>query len=160
MTEQSLAVLAGEYFVTPANSFFPATGGTFTFTGTGGKDVGPFTASISYSNPLSWTNMSSISAVTRASGQQITWSGGTPNSFVFISGSSASNTASASFTCYALANAGQFTVPSYVLLALPPSSNGTLSINNTNFSTFSASGITNGGTVTAGVSFSINPNYN
>ncbi len=35
----------------PSSTFLPATFGTFTFTGTGGKDVGSFTASISYANP-------------------------------------------------------------------------------------------------------------
>jgi hypothetical protein len=43
---------SGEYFAQLANSFFPPTGGTFTFTGTGGKDIGAFTASIGYTNPL------------------------------------------------------------------------------------------------------------
>jgi uncharacterized protein (TIGR03437 family) len=152
---------SGEYFAQLANSFFPPTGGTFTFTGTGGKDIGAFTASIGYTNPLTWTNMTSITSVTRASGQQITWTGGQPNSWVLIGGSSSSNTASASFNCLALASAGQFTIPSYVLLALPAGANGTLAVNNTNIATFSASGLTSGyGQLTAGVSFGISPTYN
>jgi uncharacterized protein (TIGR03437 family) len=152
---------SGLYIGSVGNSFFPPTGGTFTFTGTGGKDIGAFTASIAYTNPLVWTNMNSIKTVTRASGQPVTWSGGAPNSYVFISGSSASNAASASFTCYAPASAGQFTVPSYVLLALPAGPNGDLLIENAVASTFSASGLTSGfGSVVSGVSFSISPAYN
>jgi hypothetical protein len=105
--------------------------------------------------------MTSITSVTRASGQQITWTGGQPNSWVLIGGSSSSNTASASFNCLALASAGQFTIPSYVLLALPAGANGTLAVNNTNIATFSASGLTSGyGQLTAGVSFGISPTYN
>jgi hypothetical protein len=150
----------GEYYYILANSFFPPTGGTFTFTGTGGKDVGAFTTSISYTNPLVWTNMSAISAITRASGQNITWTGGSPNTYVYIEGSSSSAAASVSFFCYAPASAGQFTIPNYILLALPAGNSGSLGVGN--FGTaasFTASGLTTG-LVQAGVSFSINPNYN
>jgi uncharacterized protein (TIGR03437 family) len=149
---------SGIYELQPPNTFFPPTGGSFTFTGTGGKNVGPFTATISYTSPLVWSNMSSISAVTRASGQAISWTGGAPNSYVIMSGSSSNSTASASFTCYAPASAGQFTVPSYVLLALPASANGSLLVENAVTSTFTASGLTSGSLV-SGVSFSTSPAY-
>jgi hypothetical protein len=150
----------GVYFLQPPNSFFPPTGGSFTFTGAGGKDIGSFTASISYTSPLSWTNMSSITSVTRASGQSITWTGGAPNSYVIINGSSSNSTAAASFICYAPVSAGQFTVPSYVLLALPATSaNGSLAVENAVTGTFTASGLTSGSLV-SGVSFSLSPAYN
>jgi len=152
---------SGIYSAVLANSFFPATGGSFTFTGSGGKNIGAFTASISYTNPLVWTNMSSIKSIARANGQNITWTGGAANSYVIMSGSSSNSTASASFTCYAPASAGQFTVPSYVLLALPASTNGNLLVENPVTTTFSASGLTAGfGSVISGVSFSISPAYN
>jgi hypothetical protein len=156
-TLTTIPTLAGDYIAQLASGFIPASGGSFTFTGTGGKDVGSFTSSISYTNPLNWTN-SSIATVTRASGQNITWTGGASGSFVYIGGTSSSSTASASFVCYAPASAGSFTVPSYVLLALP-SGNGTLGI--TNEATpvsFTASGL-DYGTMIVGVSFSISPNY-
>jgi uncharacterized protein (TIGR03437 family) len=162
LTNETIPTLTGPsgiYELQPPNSFFPPTGGSFTFAGTGGKNVGAFTASISYTSPLVWTNMSSIPSVTRSSGQLISWTGGAPNSYVIMSGSSSNSTASASFTCYAPASAGQFTVPSYVLLALPTSTNGSLLVENAVTSTFTASGITNGSLV-AGVSFSISPAYN
>jgi uncharacterized protein (TIGR03437 family) len=162
LTNESIPTLTGPsgiYGGSIASSFFPTTGGSFTFTGTGGKNVGAFTTSISYSNPLVWTNMSAITAITRANGQSITWSGGAPNSYVFISGNSSSSTASASFTCYASASAGQFTVPSYVLLALPAGTNGSLLVDNSVVGTFTASGLTTG-SVVAGVSFQTSPNYN
>jgi uncharacterized protein (TIGR03437 family) len=149
---------SGEYFAQLANSFLPATGGTFTFTGLGGKNVGPFTASIAYTNPLTWTNMSAIKTITRASGQSITWTGGGSNSYVFINGSSSSSNATASFTCYAPASAGQLTFPSYVLLALPSGTNGSLLVENAVVSTFTASGLTIG-SVIAGVSFDISAAY-
>jgi len=150
----------GEYYYILANSFFPPTGGTFIFTGTGGKDVGAFTASISYTNPMVWTNMSAISTVTRASGQSITWTGGTPGTYVYIDGSSSSAAASANFFCYAPVSAGQFTIPNYILLALPAGNSGSLAVGSYGTpGSFTASGLTTG-LIEAGVSFSISPNYN
>ncbi|MGA3189727.1 MAG: hypothetical protein ABSF22_21680, partial [Bryobacteraceae bacterium] len=151
--------LIGEYAVQLPNGFIPATGGSFTFTGSGGATVGPFTVSVSYSNPLSWTNSTSISSITRTSGQNITWTGGASGSYVYIGGSSQSSTASANFVCYAPVSAGQFTIPSYVLLALPAGS-GTLGVENIATPvSFTATGLNNGVAIT-GVGFSINPTYN
>ena len=122
-------------------------GGTaYTFQGPGGKDVGPFTATITFPVPLTWTNESSISAVTESKGQLITWTGGATGTYVEISGSSSSAdfSVSASFICLAPVSDQQFTVPSYVLLALPT---GTGSLGVFNFSSpvkFTATGIDNG----------------
>jgi hypothetical protein len=156
------SALMGLYSVQLANSFLPPTGGAFTFTGSGGKQVGAFSTSISLTNPLNWTNMSAINSVTRANGLNITWTGGVPNTYVAITGSSLlSNSAvGASFTCYAPVGAGQFTVPSYVLLALPASASGGLAVNNGAApGSFTASGLTAAGIVNAEVSFAISPAY-
>ncbi len=151
--------LPGDYVAQLSSGFIPATGGSYTFTGTGGAQVGAFSVSVSYANPLVWTNSGSITAVNRASGQPITWTGGASGSYVFIEGGSSSSTASANFTCYALANAGQFTVPAYVLLGLPVG-NGTLGVENiTTPVSFSASGL-DFAAAFAGVGVSISPTYN
>jgi len=64
-----------------------------------------------------------------------------------------------SFTCEALASASQFTVPSYILLALPAGT-GTLGLDNfSNPQTFTASGL-DIGYVFAESSASINATYN
>jgi uncharacterized protein (TIGR03437 family) len=152
----------GVYSVQLANAFLPATGGAFTFTGSGGKQVGSFTTSISLTNPLSWTNMSAINSITRANGLNVTWTGGVPNTYVAITGTSLlSNSAvGTSFTCYAPVSAGQFTVPSYVLLGLPASASGGLTVSNAAApGTFTASGLTAAGTVNAQVTFAISPAY-
>jgi uncharacterized protein (TIGR03437 family) len=150
---------SGDYYFQLPNSFLPSTGGSFTFTGTGGASVGSFTASISYSNPMTWTNMSGLSSITRANGQNIAWTGGAAGSYVSITGSSSAASAIASFTCNAPAGAGQFTVPPYVLLALPAGNNGTLQVQNiTTPQTFTASGL-NTASVYAALSFLINPSY-
>jgi hypothetical protein len=96
--------------------------GSYTISGAGGKDVGPFTVSTTITTPLTWVNQSSINTITRANGVNVTWAGADPNSFVVVSGWSLSTPgASAGFNCTVSAGAGQFTVPAVVLLALPPS---------------------------------------
>ncbi|HEY6345590.1 MAG TPA: hypothetical protein VIY49_29170 [Bryobacteraceae bacterium] len=115
-----------------ASSFFPSMGGTFTFTGTGGANVGAFTASASLASPLVWTNASSTSTVNRANGVTVTWSGGAPNSYVLIFGSSSTSVSfqatplTVTFDCIAAASAGTFTVPPAVLQSLPAASAGGL----------------------------------
>jgi uncharacterized protein (TIGR03437 family) len=163
-TQQIPELAIGAYSLQPSSTFLPATFGTFTFTGAGGKNVGPFTVSISYSNPLSWTNMNAITSITRSQGVTVNWTGGASGTYVFIYGgsSNASGSVSVSFECYASVSANQFTIPSYVLLALPTtSSNGSLSVSNYAPSQpFSASGLTTGSaSASAGVGFSISPAY-
>jgi uncharacterized protein (TIGR03437 family) len=123
--------------------FVPASGGSFTFTGTGGTAVGPFTAGLSLPSLLTWTNASSDGTVSRGQGVTVNWTGGTGSGFVEISGGSAaaSGAFSASFVCDAPASAGTFTVPASVLLALP-AGNGSLSVSSYTIpSEFSASGL-------------------
>ena len=97
--------------------------GNYLITGTGGKDVGPINTNLTLPPTLTWTNMSSISTVNRAAGQLITWTGGDPSGSVEISGTSIStsgtNVVVAGFECTAQDSAGQFTIPSVVLLSLP-----------------------------------------
>ena len=101
--------------------------GTYTFTGAGGPDVGPFTASFNAPPPFVWTNQSSLATITRANGATFTWTGGDPAGYVTIIGSSAfygattTTTGAVAFTCTARVSDGSFTVPPIVLLALPPS---------------------------------------
>jgi len=42
----------GGYGATLAAGAIPSTGGTFTLTGTGGADFGPFTAAVTFTNPI------------------------------------------------------------------------------------------------------------
>jgi uncharacterized protein (TIGR03437 family) len=152
----------GDYIAQLPAGFIPASGGSYTFNGTGGANVGAFSASVAYTNPLVWTNSGSDTSVNRANGVTLTWTGGATGSFgsiVYIGGTSSSSTATASFTCYAPVSAGSFTVPSYVLLALPAGS-GTLGITNeANPVSFTATGLDTG-ILFGGVTFSINSTYN
>jgi uncharacterized protein (TIGR03437 family) len=98
--------------------------GSYNISGTGGKDVGPFSGTITF--PTSPTLVSPPSAdgltVTRSSGMTVTWTGGDPNAYVEISVASmidSTFSAGAFANCKAPTTAGTFTIPSYVLLALP-----------------------------------------
>jgi hypothetical protein len=112
----------------------PANGQSYTFTGTGGTDVGAFSTTISVPPALVWTNQPSITTVNRAQGQLITWSGGAPGTYVNIGGQSAvlvgNVSVGATFECLAPLDDGQFMIPSWVLLALPPNNNGALNVRN------------------------------
>jgi uncharacterized protein (TIGR03437 family) len=104
--------------------FIPASGGTFKFdNGSGGTDVGPFTTQISLAPPVVWSNIDSISTITRTQGVDVTWTGGDANTFVQISGASFQLNPSlfGLFTCTAPVSAHTFHVPASVLLSIPAS---------------------------------------
>jgi uncharacterized protein (TIGR03437 family) len=114
------------YGVVLDNTATTLAAGTYNFTGAGGPDVGPFTASYTEPPVFAWTNQSSLTTVVRANGATVTWSGGNPAGYVTIGGqsdllgSTAATTVSVSFTCTARVTDGSFTIPPAVLLALPP----------------------------------------
>lgn len=122
----------------------PSTGGAFTFNGGGGADVGSFKSTINFPNPiLQWTNQSAAATVNIGSGLLVTWTGGTPGSYVIIEGSSSNTTtgATGSYICFAPQSALQFQVPNYVTGALPAGTGSTTVENSTSFVTFTATGI-------------------
>jgi len=139
--------IKGAFSAALPSGAIPQSGGTFTFTGSGGADVGSFTSTLMFTNPLmSWTNRSAAATIDRSKDFTVTWTGGNPSSYVFITGTSASaataTTASVivGFTCLANVGDGQFTVPSYILSALPPGNGGT-QLQNDIYLPLSASGI-------------------
>ena len=147
--------IKGAFYAMLPTDAFPPTGGSFTFTGSGGADVGPFSTTIDLSNPLlTWTNQSNAATIDRSNGLHVTWTGGNPGTYVVISGSSESALSGfVSYTCLAPVGDGQFTVPSHILLGLPAGKGGTLMQNNVD-SPLTASGL-DIGVVLADVSFSV-----
>ncbi len=111
------------------SGFFPASGGTFTFQGAGGPDIGPFTATVSDPSPLVWTNQSQITSVDRTQNLTVTWTGGIPGTWVQVAGGSTTVDVSGTFICFAPVSAGQFTIPSYVLQTSPVGNGGISLIN-------------------------------
>jgi uncharacterized protein (TIGR03437 family) len=127
--------------------------GSYTIKGSGGADVGSFTASLNIPQPINWNNVVSASLVPRDQDFLITWLGGGSNDLVEILGTTnlPSTTGSLSpvleFVCTALASAGQFTVPSLVLSTIPNIAEigavpaFRLSVSDVAFAPFSASGL-------------------
>ena len=132
--------IKGAFFATLASGAIPQSGGTFTFKGSGGADVGSFTSTVTFSNPLlTWTNPTVAATIDRTRGFQVTWTGGNPGTYVFILGTSivqipgrtdASAVLIGGYTCMAPVEAGQFTVPSYILLGIPAGTGGVQLQNN------------------------------
>ena len=88
-----------------------------------------------------WTDQSAITSVNRSQDLTVHWTGGIPGSYVSIGGGSTTISVSASFICYAPVSAGQFTIPAYILQAMPVANGGINLLNQSNPQTFSASGI-------------------
>ncbi len=121
--------------------FIPSNGGPFTFAGQGGSGVQPFSAPLSFPNPLTWTNQSAAAEIIRAQGLPITWTGGDAGTYVQITGSATNFGITVTFTCDAPVGPGTFTVPAAVLQALP-ASGGSIQVDNYTYPTaFSATGI-------------------
>ena len=123
-------VSSGQYQVLLGLGSTPAqtVPGFYSITGTGGKDIGSFSASINITNSLVWTNKSTIADVDRTNSLTITWSGGPVPGYVLIAGTASSQSASALFTCVEETRKGTFTIPQFVLSALPNTTNGTIFI--------------------------------
>jgi uncharacterized protein (TIGR03437 family) len=140
---QNTLGIAGAYNVTL--STIPPSGGTYTWTGSGGTGVGPFTSTLNLTSPLlTWTNPSVATTVEPGSGMKVTWTGGNPGSYVEVSGGSTarinSTTVVANYSCLEHVEAGQFTVPSYILQALPVGPAST-DVSNIIYFPLSASGV-------------------
>jgi hypothetical protein len=143
VTMQNTLGIAGAYNATL--STIPSSGGTYTWTGTGGAGVGPFTSTLNLTSPLlTWTNPSAATNVEPRIGLKVTWTGGTPGSYVEISGGATarinSTTVVANYSCLEHVEAGQFTVPSYILQALPVGP-GSTTVSNIIYFPLSASGL-------------------
>jgi uncharacterized protein (TIGR03437 family) len=160
VTLSTVPSVTGTYIAQLPAGTIPSSGGAFTFSGSGGSQVGAFTATINFPNPLlSWTNQSAAADVTRSSGLQVAWAGGASGSYVLVEGSSSSASGvSGSYYCITTQDAGQLTVPSYILLGLPAGTGTTLIENITSETTFAASGLDYGAAI-GGVGVSVNSTY-
>jgi uncharacterized protein (TIGR03437 family) len=133
----------GAFSATLAADAIPSSGGTFTFKGAGGKDVGPFTSVLNLTSPLlTWTNPAAAATIDRTKGLLVTWTGGNPGTYVFVTGTSISAGLQllGGYTCLVPVDDGQFTVPSYILSGLPAGTGGA-ALQNYVYSSLSASGI-------------------
>lgn len=109
--------------------------GEYTVSGPGGDNVGAFSAKITLGPALTWTNRNTVgndgaNNINRSSDVTVTWTGGRDSETVSILGTSIllSPQVIGSFRCLERAPAGRFTVPAWVLSAIPPSPQGNLSL--------------------------------
>jgi len=136
ITNQALTESSNVYFLslgeeglsTPIPGLLNGTlvAGTYKLSGAGGKDVGPFTASLTLGTPLTVTG-GLPSTVARSAGLTLNWTGGNPTDLVEIAGlagtvskvGTVTTTTGAEFICVTTAGPGTFTVPSSILSQLP-----------------------------------------
>jgi len=112
--------------------------GAYTFSGSGGKDVGSFKIAINVQTPFTLTNKGALASIARSQGVTVTWSGGFANGEVMIKGT---GDGGVNFYCLASSSAGQLTIPSSTLLALSPGNGKLIVFNTTALQTVSATGL-------------------
>jgi len=88
--------------------------GTYTISGTGGKDAGAFSATITVASHLAISNKSSLATIDRTQPLTVTWTGGVAGSYVLIGGGS-TRFPHSYFACAEDAGKGTFSIPSYIL---------------------------------------------
>jgi hypothetical protein len=142
-TWQAEPTLAGFYFDDFPSGYINSAGDSITVSSTAGPDVGAWDPVINFQSPLfSWNEVATLTAVTRSQGVTTTWKGGVPGTDVVIIGGSSNNQVVGVFICYAPAEAGTFTVESYITEQMPQGQGSLTLINDTVPVPFTASGLT------------------
>ena len=127
---------AAPYYLNSSNAIVS---GNYTLSGSGGTNVGSFSAGITVTSAAAsfkWTNQAAItgSNISRSSPLKITWSGGDPNGYVDITAIAstlnsglepAKTTPGILVECIAPASTGSFSIPTYVLQSLPSTASST-----------------------------------
>ena len=138
---QNIALNGDDVTLAPGTFIAP---GTYTFTGTGGANVGSIDASLTVPPPAVISGLTGGNlTVTRANGVTVNWTGGTVGSIVRVVGrhtTDASNAAGMSFRCYAAANANTLAIPPSVTLSIPAGNFGGWDFKNYSSGTFTATG--------------------
>jgi len=151
-------LVQGTSGATLAAGAIPPSGGTFTFTGSGGADVGPFTSTVTLTNPLFvWTNESAAATIDRTKPLTFTWTGGNPGTFITLSGSVTAKGLTIGFSCRVLVDPGKFTVPAYILFGMPAGSGGAL-MQQQVISTFPITGVDTSGLTTV-IDYNVTATY-
>ena len=130
------------YNLTPAPGTL-ALGGTYTLTGTGGTQVGPFTIAATLPSSFAVTNWDTITSVNRASPLTINWAGsGFDLVIIHVQGFTNINSTNDNVvvSCAVQGSLGTYTIPSAALALLPATSTGQILV---------SAGTAAGGTVSA-----------
>lgn len=97
-------------------------GGTYTLTGAGGTQVGPFSATATFPSNFTVTNLSSLTAVNRAKPLTVNWTGtGFDQIIILVQGGilTATTTHIVAVSCAVPANLGTYSIPAAALAYLP-----------------------------------------
>jgi uncharacterized protein (TIGR03437 family) len=120
------------------------TAGTYTITGQGGKDVGPFQATIQLVQPLTVTGTIGKS-ISRSADLPIAWTGGgnqpvtiTATSAAAVPGTTPPMIDSGVVTCVTTADRGGFTIPTGMLQQLPAANGAVTLVSDAPVVTFTA----------------------
>lgn len=110
------------------------TAGTYTFSSPGSSSddslsypaSGPFSVALILPELLDWTNREALGNIDRSQPLTVTWSNSVPGAWLNIAGTSIfgvgdNGTLGMTFSCWADAAAGSFTVPPEILAAMPAS---------------------------------------
>jgi len=143
---QTIPATGSQVTLAPGTFLVP---GSYTITGTGGANVGSFTAPYTISAPATLTSpaVGPTNTITRANGVTLLWTGGAANAMIQIQGGNSTDSSGAvgaGFNCFVAASAGTFTIPPSVLLTLPPgafSGSAWDFVTYAPYGTFSASGL-------------------
>lgn len=119
------------YFLDPTAGT-PTLGGTYTLTGSGGTQVGPFSG-VSATLPSSFavTNWSALTQINRAGPLTLSWTGsGFTQVGIMASGQTVTGTSihNVAISCSVAASLGTFSVPVGALALLPVTGTGSLSV--------------------------------
>jgi uncharacterized protein (TIGR03437 family) len=128
-TPLTLTSQNGAYASVSGSTALPS--GTWSFSnGAGGPGAGPLTFSFPVPQQVTWSNQTAVysSLIVRTNPLTITWSGGDSNGYVDIQGSASAGGFDIGFECAAPTSAGQFTIPSSILLAMPAGASAQASI--------------------------------
>jgi hypothetical protein len=120
-------------------------GGTYTLTGPGGTQAGPFTASTSFPSSFTVTNWDSLTTIDRGKPLTFNWTGGGSDQvFILVSTATVvgSNRHIATISCYVEPGSGAYSVPPAALAYLQPAAaSGSTSIGTVAVEAISAPGM-------------------
>jgi hypothetical protein len=118
-----------------------ANGGTYTITGSGGTQVGPFTASTTLPQSFAVTNWDAITGINRANGVTVNWSGTGFNTVVIAAtGQSFTPAKTTTVSCVVAGSLGTFSIPQGALAMLFPTQIATLTVTATTVTPGTAGG--------------------
>jgi hypothetical protein len=119
--------------------------GNYTFSGAGGANVGPFSGSFVIPAPAALVSPTNNGTATRANGLPVNWTGGSGILQIEVNSCSDNSCNSgAAAVCNVPASAGTFTIPPYVMEALPASTAAGVVLSNLSTVSFTATGLNAG----------------